>query len=547
MTRIKKFCQSGEHFIWLTGGALFISLFLVIGLLILIMSKGLISFWPFSAAMITLKDGSKILGQETGTEIIPQQELNNKNEPLYRTQYKIGNRDIYGLDFKWIDDRNVSAIEYPKEAVVIERREWGNLYGFVKEVLNETETMSKGDKASWSMLNSQIVLSKNLFNKIKRIEKKDIEEVNKDIASIRRAIKRLQSKGYKNNIQIEHEINQLNSKLRNQEKIYLGIENKLNGLYEELRRIKAVIETAQGEEKTIFVGDIIRIYKPNEMSFLAKAIIYIEKVWEFIFSKPRESNTEGGVFPAIFGTFLMVIIMSIVVLPFGVLTAVYLTEYAKHGAFVGIVRVCINNLAGVPSIVYGVFGLAFFVYGFGGTIDRLFYSEILPTPTYGTGGILWSSLTLALLTLPVVIVSTEEGLNAVPQEVRHGALALGANKFETLTRIILPGATPGILTGLILAIARAAGEVAPLMITGVVKLAPSLPVDGTFPFLHFDRKFMHLGFYIYDAGFQSPNVEASKPIVFAATLLLILIVIILNLTAVLIRNYLRKRLFSTAF
>src|SRR5256885_7941832 len=190
---------------------------------------------------------------------------------------------------------------------------------------------------------------------------------------------------------------------------------------------------------------------------------------------------------------MMVIIMSIIVVPLGVLAALYLREYAKQGALVRTVRIAVNNLAGVPSIVFGVFGLGFFVYFVGGTLDQLFFSAALPTPTFGTGGILWASLTLALLTVPVVVVAAEEGLAAVPGILREGSRALGATKFETVWRVVLPAAAPGILTGLILAMARAAGEVAPLMIVGMVKLAPALPLDRSYPFVHLERKFMHLG------------------------------------------------------
>jgi phosphate transport system permease protein len=206
----------------------------------------------------------------------------------------------------------------------------------------------------------------------------------------------------------------------------------------------------------------------------------------------------------------------------------------------------VNNLAGVPSIVFGVFAVGFFIYGMGSTIDSIFFKEALPNPTFGTGGILWASLTLALLTVPVVIVATEEGLAAVPKEIRDGSLALGATKFETTWKIVIPSAMPAILTGLILAIARATGEVAPLMITGVVKLAPSLPIDASWPFLHLDRKFMHLGFHIYDVGFQSPNVDAARPMVFATASLLLLMVVLLNLLAIWLRNRLRRRYAGSA-
>src|SRR5690606_4534982 len=242
----------------------------------------------------------------------------------------------------------------------------------------------------------------------------------------------------------------------------------------------------------------------------------------------REANTEGGVFPAIFGTVAMVMLMSVVVTPFGVIAAVCLREYARQGFVTRVIRIAVNNLAGVPSIVYGVFGLGFFVYFLGGNIDRLFYAEAAPSPVFGTPGLLWSSLTLALLTLPVVIVATEEGLARIPRSIREGSYALGATRAETLWRTVLPMASPAMMTGLILAVARAAGEVAPLMLVGVVKLAPSLPIDGNAPFVHLDRKFMHLGFHIYDVGFQSPNVEAARPLVYATATLLVIVIVVLN-------------------
>jgi phosphate transport system permease protein len=321
---------------------------------------------------------------------------------------------------------------------------------------------------------------------------------------------------------------------------------RLEALKQQLQKT-VVLSAADGTEKEIPLGNIVRLYQPNRMSPLSKAGLYVTKIWEFISDDPRESNTEGGTFPAIFGTVMMVMLMTFIVTPLGVVAAVYLREYARQGRLVSAVRIAVNNLAGVPSIVFGVFGVGFFIYFIGGNLDRLLFSDYLPAPTLGTGGILWASLTLALLTLPVVIVATEEGLAAVPRDVREASLALGATKFETTWRVVLPAVTPSILTGLILAMARAAGEVAPLMVTGVVKLAPALPIDSNWPYLHVDRKFMHLGFYIYDVGFQSPNVDAARPMVFATTLLLLVIVIVLNLAAILLRNHLRRRASSTGF
>jgi phosphate transport system permease protein len=243
----------------------------------------------------------------------------------------------------------------------------------------------------------------------------------------------------------------------------------------------------------------------------------------------------------------MTLLMSLAVVPFGVMAALYLREYAKAGPVVSAVRISINNLAGVPSIVFGVFGLGFFCYLIGASIDELFFAASLPNPTFGKGGVLWASLTLALLTLPVVIVATEEALSAVPNSMREGSYACGGSKWQTIKRIVLPRALPGIMTGMILAMARGAGEVAPLMLVGAVKLAPELPIDGIAPFIHAERSFMHLGFHIYDLGFQSQNSEAAKPMVFTTTLLLIVLIFMLNLLAVRLRTRLRKKFVSSAF
>jgi phosphate transport system permease protein len=308
-----------------------------------------------------------------------------------------------------------------------------------------------------------------------------------------------------------------------------------------------VYTTPEGIERRLPLGDLVAFTLPNQLDTFQKVRLFIHNVWNFFTLDPREANTEGGIFPAIFGTFVMTLLMSIAVVPFGVVAAIYLREYARQGLAVRSVRIAVNNLAGVPSIVFGVFGLGFFVYFVGASVDQTVFGDYLPTPTFGTGGILWASLTLALMTVPVVIVATEEALAAVPRGMREGSLSCGASKWQTIQRIILPASIPGILTGLILAMARGAGEVAPLMLVGVVKLAPSLPIDAEFPFVHLERKFMHLGFHIYDLGFQSPDSEAAKPMVFATTLLLILLVVVLNLAAILIREKLRKKYATGAF
>jgi phosphate transport system permease protein len=283
----------------------------------------------------------------------------------------------------------------------------------------------------------------------------------------------------------------------------------------------------------------VRAYPANQLDWWGKLQVYRSRWAEFLCDDPREANSEGGVFPAIWGTVVMTLLMSLAVVPFGVMAAIYLREYARAGPVISVVRIAVNNLAGVPSIVFGMFGLVFFCYILGGGIDQLFFAETLPNPTFGKGALVWAALTLALLTLPVVIVATEEALAAVPSSLREGSYACGASKWQTIRRIVLPRAMQGVLTGMILAMARGAGEVAPIMLVGAVKLAPTLPVDGVFPYLHAQRSFMHLGFHIFDLGFQSQNSEAAKPMVFTTTLLLIAIVATLTLMAVWLRARLR--------
>jgi phosphate transport system permease protein len=300
------------------------------------------------------------------------------------------------------------------------------------------------------------------------------------------------------------------------------------------------VRTADGTSADLPLATIVRCYPANQLNLAGRAGVYLSRWREFLTAEPREANSEGGVFPAIFGTVVMTLAMTILVVPFGVMAALYLREYARQGWLTSIVRISINNLAGVPSIVFGVFGLGFFSYIVGGSIDALFFADKLPNPTFGTGGIMWASLTLALLTLPVVIVATEEALAAVPTSMREGSYACGATQWQTIRRVVLPRAMPGVMTGAILAMARGAGEVAPLMLVGAVKLAPELPLDLHFPFMHPERSFMHLGFHIYDLGFQSQNSEAAKPMVFTTTMLLMSIVLLLNAAAIWFRTRLGR-------
>jgi phosphate transport system permease protein len=545
---IRRWIDSGEPWIWLNAAAVGVSVSAVVGLLVLIGGQGLAHFWPSDVVEIRYQDenGAAVaLGEHTDTETLPRYQFleaspalaeDDLPEEIERWLIKTGNRREAPPDFRWLYAHRIDSIAIPSDAVVIERMEWGNVYGHLVDVREAGTVVASGLDAA-AALEERIARADQLRDALTEIEDDVIEDINDGLEAVRLERRRLALSSTED-ASAEAGFAAREAALEEQ---YVSAEAQLQELRTALGRDSVGVRLADGQEILVTLADTVRVWYPNEMSTTSKLAHYVESLWIFFSESPREANTEGGIFPAIFGTVMMVLLMSLLVTPFGVIAALYLREYAKQGAFVRLIRIAVNNLAGVPSIVYGVFGLGFFVYFVGGAIDQVFFPEALPAPTFGTPGLLWASLTLALLTVPVVIVSTEEGLTRIPRAVREGSLALGATKAETLFRVVLPMASPSILTGVILAIARAAGEVAPLMLVGVVKLAPSLPVDGEFPFVHLERKFMHLGFHIYDVGFQSPNVEAARPLVYATALLLVGIIVVLNLTAIMLRSRLEAR------
>ena len=524
---MKNRAAKGDAYIWASGLALAAILLITAILLLVVLQNGFRVFWPVRLVEFRQKDGSRLLG-----EVVQEQE--NAKATGRRFQLKVGNRDLYGLDFRWLEESAVAATAYPAEAIALERQEYGNFYGFLDRLDTPGGRIAP---PSWERFREEWQSTRRELASAAQGQRL-LNATNQKLESIRLRILRAQYHGAGD---ADPGIKALREREQALKAGFTAEIAEQATVIGHIREKRVVLHDAAGREREIPLADIVRAYRPNAMSLPQKGWFYVSKLVELFIGEPREANTEGGLFPAILGTVMMVFIMSLFSFPLGVITAVYLREYAKDGWIVRLVRIAVNNLAGIPSIVYGIFGLGFFVYGVGGALDHIFFPERLPTPTFGTGGILWASLTLALLTVPVVIVATEEALGAIPGGVREGSLALGATKLQTLVRILLPMASPGILTGFILAMARAAGEVAPLMITGVVKLAPTLPVDGAFPFVHLNRKFMHLGFHIYDIGFQSPNVEAAKPMVFITTLLLVLIVLLLTGAAIRLRNKMKKR------
>lgn len=608
-----KLSSKGEIKVWLTATGLNIGLFMIIGLLLLIAYNGLSVFWPPAVSEFVISN-EKGGPAETIAGVITKRQIRRSattGQEIQEVQIFTGNRDAYGLAFRYVDQSSITATSEPIDLYVAERSEYGKaIFKPVRIDLTDGRSISATDPAFLTEFERIVSAGNARREEIMALEKHEIGAVNAHITQLDLRLRK-SSLSADDRLQTEQELAQLKAD-------YAELATKASALRDRQKLEKLVYRLTSGEERVQAVAEIIHFYQPNQLTLWGRVKVFGHHIVNFLTEEPREANTEGGIFPAIFGTFVMTLLMAALVTPLGIIAAIYLHEYAKQGVMLQTIRICVNNLAGVPSIVFGVFGLGFFVYGVGGFIDRGpssplperwwffaafsaviclvaavllairnhaptttrhrskiaswtentlwittavlvvltlakcpffqgFFHEKLPSPTFGTGGILWASITLALMTLPVVIVATEEALSAVPRGIREAALACGASKWQMIQRIALPGALPGVMTGIILAMARGAGEVAPLMITGVVKLAPSLPVDGIAPFIHAERKFMHLGFHIFDLGFQSPDSEAAKPMVFATTLLLIFLVVVLNLTAIQIRTHLRRKYQASAF
>jgi phosphate transport system permease protein len=556
----------GEPMLWLTGGGLVLCCVMIVGLLGLVFVEGFSTFWPRPVEGFETRDGQVVWGEVTREDSFrpdpvllanldpivraaADAELARNEGELFRRLVRTGNFELTSEHFRWVSDIDLigGGVTRPAWVLVLERLTWGRFYGEPVGFVEDGALVAEGSESVWERFTVAHPEVRDRYEHMRHLETHAVAKLNYRLEQARLA---------RRQAELDHGVDspewraadartrQVEEETRQR---FADITAEIEALREQNARQALRMRTSGGQTTDIALGEIVRAYPANRLSAWDKVKLYVSRWHEFLVDEPREANSEGGVYPAILGTVVMTLIMSLMVVPFGVLAALYLREYAKAGPMVSAVRISINNLAGVPSIVFGVFGLGFFSYIIGGAMDQAFFEAKLPNPTYGTGGLLWASLTLALLTLPVVIVATEEALAAVPNSMREGSYACGASKWQTIQRIVLPRAMPGIMTGTILAMARGAGEVAPLMLVGAVKLAPELPIDGIPPFIHPERSFMHLGFHIYDLGFQSQNSEAAKPMVFTTTLLLILIITALNLAAIWLRTRLRRKFVANQF
>jgi len=554
----------GEPAIWLTGGALVICLAMILGLLGLIVVNGVRTFWPSRVVLLKLEDGREVLGEiarsewyrpdPTFVEHLPEEQravyvrmMAAHQGWIKRELVRTGNYELTNEHFRWVALPEIAGDgrSFPDWALVVERVTWGRFYGFPVSFIVAGQVKATQPQEIWQLFLEYHPQVRERWQRIRQLETRTLGDINHAMEDLRLQLRSVELQEGKDSSVYQELTRQIIPQEAELQKKYESVRKEIETLRQENEQYLVRLRTADNQEKDLCLADIVRAYPANQLTLVERFALYGNRLWEFLSDEPREANSEGGIFPAIFGTAFLTLLMSLAVVPLGVVAALYLREYARAGFVVSTVRVAVNNLAGVPSIVFGVFGLGFFCYVVGASIDQVFFRARLPNPTFGTGGILWASLTLALLTLPVVIVATEEALAAVPRSMREGSYACGASRWQTIRRIVLPRAMPGVLTGAILAMARGAGEVAPLMLVGAVKLAPELPIDHRFPYLHLQRSFMHLGFHIYDLGFQSPNSEAAKPMVFSATLLLIILIAVLNLGAMVLRSRLREGMRAT--
>jgi phosphate transport system permease protein len=533
--------ETGIPWVWVCAGAMVTILVMILALFGIILVNGLAALWPKPVMEVHREGEPAIVGVHYRSITDPKSAGDTEEARSKVLLYK-ANQDLSSDDFAYVSQVQFQAAKERPELWFLERLEWGPFIG--------TITQFEGDslltEITPEVVTLQIEQGQTRRQTIEDLEKNTLSKINMDLENARIELRRLRRLSLNAS---QKDMGELETKSKNVEARMVELQNSYQLAAESVSQLKiqddkfkvTLLGPDGASSKTIPTSQLVRAYRTQDLTLIKKIRIYLSRSAEFIFGRPREANTAGGIWPAIFGTVTMTLLMSVVVMPVGVLTALYMREIAQQGPLVSLVRIAVGNLAGVPSIVYGVFGLGFFCYTLGASIDEIFFLDKLPTATYGTGGILWASLTLALLTVPVVIVSTEEALASVPRTLREASYGCGATRLQTIWNIVLPKAMPGVLTGLILAIARGIGEVAPLLVTGAVKLAPMLPIDGNFPYVHLQRSFMHLSFHIYDLGFQSRSTELTRPLVFATTTLLIGVVLLLNFSAFKIRSTLRKR------
>lgn len=600
----------GEPSVWLTGGALALALTMVLGLIALIVIQGMATFWPTPLVKVTMLDGSQYLGAiirrepVSTTDIRLSEKLSSDQRQAVEAQLAagkgsserillaMGNQELSARDSQYLNRVEIQSEDYPEWAILCERLSQPSRFvGYPKSFQIDGKTVASTPAETWAAFVAHHSEVRAAWRARQHLQSVDLGIVNAKLntAELERKIRIRRRDDAEHALKLAQilvsraqsgrdagadlaarkaDVVRIEAELAAAEAARVKAEKSYEMVYAECTVERQRVEADVAKQTAIiqkyqisFVTDdqvpydvtleeIVRAIPGNQLTFFGRLGVYLDRWHEFLFDVPRQANSAGGVFPAIFGTVILTLMMTIVVIPFGVVTALFLREYAWPGVIVSTVRIAINNLAGVPSIVFGVFGLGFFCYVVGAGIDDIFFSSrkiIENQPTFGKEGILWASMTLALLTVPVVIVATEEALAAVPKSMREGSYACGASKWQTIQRIVLPRAMPGIMTGAILAMARGAGEVAPLMLVGAVKSAQDLPVDSIFPYFHFDRTFMHLGFHIFDVGLQSPDSQASLPMVYTTTLLLIAIIATLNLMAVWLRAQLRRKFAGAQF
>jgi len=625
----------GEPMIWVSLLALAICVTMIVGLVSLVIAQGFSTFWPGPIEELELASGETVLGAPVRSELHRPTGAEEGVE-VKRTLYRIGNKEFTGQPFLWVPEPQVIARSRPDDAFLVERTAWGVWLGRLESIVEmddeEPAVVASGAEAM-QRLDEALRAAGQRTRVINHLREDVVGDINKRLERARLRFRNAEL-DYEDGDATEQEYAQAEARFAERN-------TELRAEYERIRAEIDALEADDAKHRIVFreptlgvfsplsanerdepmrVSQVVRAVRANELTWWGKVGVYISRWWEFLSTGPREANTEGGVYPVIMGTVALTMLLSVIVVPLGAIAAIYLREYATQGVVTSAVRIAVNNLAGVPSIVYGVFGLGFFCYAVGGWIDTGprdplapgpwfalvggsigalaltiftgmaartapgvvptgrqralsmvstvgwlvvaglglaslattpyfdgFYRALAPSPKFGAKGLLWSSLTLALLTLPVVIVATEEAIAAVPRSMREASVGCGASKWQTVQRIVLPRAAPGMMTGMILAMARGAGEVAPLMLVGAVKQTSEAVITDDAPFVHLDRPFMHLGFHIYDLGFQSPDSEAARPTVWTTTLLLIVIVLLLNTTAITLRGRLRRRFKSGAF
>ncbi|QDU60065.1 Phosphate transport system permease protein PstA [Planctomycetes bacterium Pan216] len=547
---------AAEPMHWLTGGALAMVVLSVGGLLGLLLVHGLFAFWPKPIVRLSMTDGRAYLGEVLSWNASPTA---SARRDLIVASRSASDPETIGDMILRVSNRSPSPsssdsgiVRLPRRAIASQTIDpWavaidlgGNvrLFGTPTAFYEQSTLIADEPARIWPLFETRHREVRQQRRDAQREKDNVLADVDRLLASKRRELAAARARSQASPQAVDDAEEALAYARSESDKELDRLRERLAQVEASTQRYRMIVKGTDGTTWNLALVDIVRGSAPNQAGFLSAVVTSCERWKEFLTTGAGDSVQQSGIYPAIVGTLAVTMIMTVLVVPVGVMAAFFLREYTRNPTLRFCLRITIRNLAGIPSIVFGVFGLLLFCDTIGPALDALWFADSLPWPTFGKGGLLWAGCTLALLTLPVVIVSTEDAVAVVPSSVRQASYACGASQWQTIQRVILPYALPGIATGTLLAIARAAAAVAPLMLVGAVTMTHGSEGNETFSQLQLDQEFMHLGLHVYNLAFETDDHWTTRPLLYATALVLLVIVISLNMVAIALRSRWRQRL-----